>query len=278
MFEQQQQSQGVIFFQTHNLAQLSGLRHGFSSRVGGISQGSFASLNLKYPAEPAEKAGETHAQVAENRQRIATAIGFDAEAVVACQQVHSATIQTVTAADRGRGAHDHRDAFPATDGLITNVPGIPLMVMVADCIPVLIVDPIQRVIAALHAGWRGTQQQIVTQALVRMQQEFGCNPAHIQIAIGAGISYSQFEVGHEVVDAFADQIAIDDPQWVGFQGDKARLNLPAINALQAHRQGVSATQIETIPRCTVSEPELFFSYRRDQGITGRLAAFICLAE
>jgi hypothetical protein len=84
MFEQQQQSQGVIYFQTQNLAQLPGLKHGFSSRVGGISEGPFASLNLKYPAEPAEKAGETHTQVAENRRRIATAIGFEAEAVVAC--------------------------------------------------------------------------------------------------------------------------------------------------------------------------------------------------
>jgi YfiH family protein len=276
MFEQQQQSQGVIYFQTQNLAQLPGLKHGFSSRVGGISEGPFASLNLKYPAEPAEKAGETHTQVAENRRRIATAIGFETEAVVACQQVHSATIQTVTASDRGRGAHDHREAFPATDGLITNVPGIPLMVMVADCIPVLIADPVQRVIAALHAGWRGTQQQIVTAALKRMQQEFGCNPAHIQIAIGAGISYPQFEVGPEVVAAFAEQIPINDSELVRFHGEKARLNLPAINALQARQQGVPAHQIETISRCTVSEPELFFSYRRDHGITGRLAAFICL--
>jgi YfiH family protein len=275
MFEHQQQSQGVIYFQTQNLTQ-SGICHGFSTRVGGVSQGPFASLNLKYPAEPAEKAGETPAQVAENRRRIAAAIGFEAEAVVACQQVHSATIQSVSAVDRGRGAHDHSDAFPATDGLITNVPGIPLMVMVADCIPVLIADPVRRVVAALHAGWRGTQQQIVTQALVRMQQEFGCHPADIQIAIGGGIGYAQFEVGLDVVDAFADQISVNDPELVRFSGEKARLNLPAINALQARQKGVPGNQIETLWRCTVSEPELFFSYRRDQGITGRLAAFICL--
>ncbi|HEY9841651.1 MAG TPA: polyphenol oxidase family protein, partial [Candidatus Obscuribacterales bacterium] len=196
---------------------LPDLVHVFTSRAGGISTGAFAELNLKYPVNEGDEP-EGYPRVRENRRRVCDFLGLPAEALVACQQVHGDRVQPVRAADRGRGALDHADGFADTDGLITAESGIPLMVMVADCYPVLMADPVRRVAAAVHSGWRGTQQQIARKALRAMIDDFGSDPGDIRLAIGPGIGFARFEVGEEVVTAFGDQIDRDDHHLVRREG------------------------------------------------------------
>lgn len=249
---------------------LPGLAHVFTTRHGGVSQGAFASLNLKYPVDGNDEP-DGDENVKHNRHTVCDFLGLPLSRMAACQQVHGDRIETVL--EGGRGALAHADGYAATDGLLTPRAGIALMVMVADCYPVMMADPVKKVAAAVHSGWRGTQQQIARKALQRMKADHGCKPADIRLAIGPGIGFERFEVGSEVVDAFADQIDISDSQLVEPFGSKARLNLPAILRLQALAEGLDPAHVEIVPGCTVSD-ERFFSYRRQQGVTGRQAGLI----
>lgn len=251
---------------------LPGLAHAFTTREGGCSQGAFASLNLKYPVNEQDETGG-QLRVRQNREQICQALALPFQDLVACQQTHEDRIQLVTPAEKGRGALSHEDGFAGTDGLITAHAGIPLLVMVADCYPVLMADPVQKVVAAVHSGWRGTQQQIARKALQQMQQQFGSRPADIRLAIGPGIGFDRFEVGAEVVEAFADQIDTTDPELVRPDGSRFRLNLPGILRLQALAEGLLPEQIEILSLCTLTD-QRFFSYRREGGVTGRQAGLI----
>lgn len=251
---------------------LPGLAHVFTTRAGGVSAGEFASLNLKYPVDAKdEPQGDEH--VRHNRALVCERLGLAFERMVACQQVHGERIQTVTDAEAGRGAFAHRDGFADTDGLITGTSGIALMVMVADCYPVMMADPVRKVAAAVHSGWRGTQQQIARKALERMIGDYGSRPQDIRLAIGPGIGYARFEVGPEVVEAFKEQIDTSDSELARPEGDKFRLNLPGILRQQALAAGLDPAHVEIVPGCTLSD-EQFFSYRRQHGVTGRQAGFI----
>lgn len=253
---------------------LPGLAHVFTTRMGGVSTGEFASLNLKYPVDDKDETGGD-AHVTENRRRVCESLNLPFERMVACQQVHEAVVQTVTSAEAGRGARSHADGFPGTDGLLSAEAGIALMVMVADCYPVLMADPVRRVAAAVHSGWRGTQKGIAVVALEQMIAQ-GCKPGDIRLAIGPGIGYARFEVGPEVVAAFGDAIDASDPQVCVPQPDgsgKYRLNLPEILRRQALAAGLDPAHVEIVPGCTLSD-ERFYSYRRQQGVTGRQAGLI----
>lgn len=249
------------------------IAHGFSTRQGGVSTGPYASLNLKLPHYEQD---DDLSAVMENRRRLCVGLGVDPTRLVACQQVHGKQIHKVTAPDAGRGHASHLDGIPECDGLITDLVGVPLLVMVADCIPVILTDPQQGVVAAVHAGWRGTQQGIVAEAIELMVQDYGANPSDIHVGIGAGIGFDAFEVGPEVAEAFQDQIDLSDASLAYQKGEKYHLNLQAINRLQAQAKGVPDTQIAHLPHCTFRESELFYSYRRDKGVTGRLGALVCL--
>ncbi|HEY9843661.1 MAG TPA: polyphenol oxidase family protein, partial [Candidatus Obscuribacterales bacterium] len=143
----------------------------------------------------------------------------------------------------------------------------------ADCYPVLMADPVRRVAAAVHSGWRGTQQQIAARALQAMIAHHGSDPHDIRLAIGPGIGFANFEVGPEVVAAFSAQLDTQDPELVQPAGPKFRLNLPAILRLQALAAGLEPEHIEILPYCTLSD-ERFYSYRRQAGVTGRQAGLI----
>ncbi|PKL77413.1 MAG: peptidoglycan editing factor PgeF [Candidatus Melainabacteria bacterium HGW-Melainabacteria-1] len=252
--------------------QLPGLAHVFTTREGGVSEGAFASLNFKYPLDAGDEAGGD-LRVRQNRQRICAWLGLPAEHMVACQQTHGDRVQIVTAADRGRGALRHQDGFADTDGLLTDQAGIALMLMVADCYPVPMADPVRRVAGGVHSGWRGTQQQIAHKAIERMVSDFGSDPADIRLAIGPGIGFGAFEVGAEVIEAFADQIDLEDPELVCPTGEKYRLNLPEILRRQALAAGLNSQHVEIVPGCTLSESR-YYSYRREGGVTGRQAGLI----
>lgn len=229
------------------------VRHAFTTREGGFSQGPFASLNLS------ESTGDDPAVVARNRERLLAFFGHLPQA--ALHQVHSSTVLVVDEPGSWEG-----------DGLITSRPGLLLRVMVADCFPLLLHDPVQGVVAALHAGWRGVVGGILPRAL-QLMQEMGCNPLQIQLAIGPGIGPCCFQVGPEVVQAF---------ERAGFQAaqpdrvaGKFLMDLPAVLHLQARQAGLRPQHIWTGGWCTCHDPR-FFSHRRDRGVTGRMWAAIVL--
>lgn len=257
------------------LSEIAGLTHVFTTRLGGISEGPFASMNLKYPVGENDEP-EGHARVRQNRQRVCEHLGLPLENLVACQQVHGKRIQIVGQAERGAGAFAQEDAFPETDGLITAERDIPLMAMTADCLPLLLADPNKKVCAAVHSGWRGTQQKIVLETLQKMTTEFGCQRDDIRLAIGPGIGFESFEVGPDVLEAFGDEINPADLSLLhaGSQKDKYLLNLPEIVGRQALGFGLNPRHIEILYQDTFSDEQLFYSYRRDQGVTGRQAGLI----
>jgi YfiH family protein len=177
-----------------------------TTRAGGESTGPYASLNLGLHV------GDDPALVVENRRRAAAAIGLGLEDVVLCRQVHGREVVVVGDADRGRGALGPDDA-PAADAVVTATPGLGIGVMVADCVPLVLYDPTAHVLAAVHAGWRGTVARVTDAALDAMAG-LGADPADVLVGIGPAITAARYQVGEDVVDAardcFADEVGIDD--------------------------------------------------------------------
>lgn len=226
-----------------------------STRCGGYSEAPFASLNLSYytPDNP------HHVQ--QNRNLFFAELGFREAEVAGARQVHGADI--LPAKQPGQ--------FEGYDALITQTPGLLLTVTIADCTPILIHDPEQLAIAAIHAGWRGTVAGIVSRTLDTMAKEFGTRPAHCLAFIGACIGAENYEVDADVADHFPDAFKTWDP---GRQ--KFLLDMKGANRAQLLDQGIPASRIEVSPYCTVAHNNLFFSHRREKGRTGRMLGAIAL--
>lgn len=253
-------------------ASIPGFACAFTNRLGGQSTGVFESLNLKYPVTPQdETGGETN--VWNNRHTVCQHLGLSTERLVACQQVHGKGVYTVHEQDAGRGATTHEGGVPETDGLLTTALNIPLLIMVADCYPVVLVDPVQRVVSAVHSGWRGTQQGIVREALQTMVKQHHSQPGDVRCVIGTGISFHSFEVGAEVVDSFKDQIDLSHPDRVKQVKHKYRLNLPGILQDQLRNAGIASEHIEILGSDTLTD-NTYFSYRRHNGMTGRQGVIV----
>lgn len=246
--------------------------HAFTSRLGGHSLPPYDSFQLNFGNE---HSGDAYQAILSNRQLLAEFLDANVKDFVACQQVHGNHIYPVKNEDRGRGALAYGDGIEATDALITNQRGIPLMVMVADCVPILLSDPVQGVIAAIHAGWRGTAKLILKNTLKKMQQDYGSKPEDIQVAIGPSIGQCCFEVDYPVVDNFKEQIDITNPKLIEARGSKYFPDLKQINRIQALQASIVEEHIQIINLCTYCNQQ-FFSYRREKGITGRLVGAIVL--
>ena len=210
-----------------------------------------------------------------NRRSLAEAAGFEVERLITARQVHSATVRIVTAEEAGRGALDRESRIPATDALVTNQPGICLMVLAADCVPVLLFEPEKRVVAAVHAGWRGTAAEIVGVTVRVMQEHFGCDPQRVVAAIGPSIGKCCFEVGEEVARVF-QQLFPGNQAIVGLgkQPGKYQVDLCEANRKELLACGVKNENIEVAGMCSVCHPDLFFSYRREGEKAGRFGAGI----
>lgn len=247
----------------------AGLRHGISTRGGGVSQSPGASLNL------ALHTGDQIEHVRENRRRFCAAAGIDAAALVTAEQVHGERIAAVGREHCGRGAYAYDDALPATDALMTNVPGVPLMLFFADCVPVVLFDPVCQAIAVVHAGWRGSVASIAAKTLMAMCDAYGVEPARCLAAIGPSIGGCCYEVDQHVVAQLPPAVAADT-RIVQPQGDRWQLDLWELNRQQLLAAGIPAAQIVVSQACTNCNAELFFSYRAEQGKTGRICAWAML--
>jgi len=236
-----------------------GLRHAFSTRHGGVSDGPFATLNLGYHVE------DDPARVTENRRRFAAAAGYVPERLITAQQVHGTRLAWVTAADCGRGALDWTSAVPETDGLLTAEPGVPVAILVADCAAVLIADPVRRALALVHAGWRGALGRIAS-AAVRELVQAGSRPQNLRAGISPTLCPACLEVSEEIGNTVSAELG---ETTVDFTQEKPHLRIRAM--LAADLKSVGVTNITAYPDCTRCRTDKYFSHRGQDGRAGRLA-------
>ncbi|MGB6875713.1 MAG: peptidoglycan editing factor PgeF [Candidatus Acidiferrales bacterium] len=283
---------GLQILELLPLTKFDWLVHGFSTRAGGTSV-----LESQQPGRPrTEKVlnlgftdWDRRERVEENRRRFAAALSHAKAPLITLQQIHSDITHVISKPPAGS---------PKGDAIATFALGMLLSIQTADCIPILLVDPRHRAVAAVHAGWRGTLARVAAKMLGRMQMEFSTRPADVLAAIGPGISQCCYEVGPDVVKEFAAQFpqakswfdgpfdalaSGEDPNplpWLTMMPPgheppplRCRLDLKAANAALLIETGVSPKNIFITDLCTACRPDLFFSYRREQR-TGRMMAAI----
>lgn len=252
------------------LSGISGIRHCFTTRGGGVSSGYLASLNLK------NGLGDREENVAENFRRVASALGISPDDFVLTDQTHTANVRVVTEEDRGKGVTRQRD-YRDVDGLITDVPGLVLSVFSADCVPVFFVDPVRRAVGLAHSGWRGTVQRIGAETIRLMKEQYGTDPSDLICAIGPSICRDCYEVSGDVADAFAREFPGHETELLekGREGH-FQLDLWAANRIVLTDAGVMPEHIEVTDLCTCCNPELLFSHRASGGKRGVMGSFLGL--
>ena len=238
-----------------------GIRHAFTTRMGGYSRGPYASLNLGRGVEDDPRA------VARNRALVLATLGLEGAHEVEAAQVHGAVVAVVGQAEAGQ-------LIEGADGLVTADPGTVLAMHAADCVPLLLADPKRRVVAAVHAGWRGTAAGVSLEAVTVMADRYECRPEDLRVAIGPCIGPCHYEVDEPVMARLRrwpwwEEVAAPNPRG------RWQLDLRAANRRQLVDAGVPVQQIETLDWCTFEHPELFYSFRRD-GATGRNDAIVAL--
>ncbi len=228
------------------------VRHGFTLRSGGVSEGKRASLDLG-------PAGDVAPDVRENRSRLARAAGFPADRLVLAEQVHGTTVV------RGRPGE-----LSEADALWTDAAGTWVGIRTADCVPLLLATEDGSRVAAVHSGWRGTVGRIAEEAVATLARE-GAAPASLRAAIGPSIGACCYEVSEDLALRFAGAFGAEVVQR---KGPRPHLDLRLAVRRSLIRAGLHDAHIEDVPGCNACEPERFFSHRRDQGGTGRHLAFI----
>lgn len=241
--------------------------HCFTTRLGGVSEGYFASLNI------AIKAGEQEERVEKNLSILADALNFELKNLVMTRQTHTDWVRVVTKADH-RGTF-HRN-YPECDALVTNDPGTALMIFTADCTPILLHDPVTGAVGAAHAGWRGTASAIGAKTVEAMCREFGCRPENIRAAIGPNIDFCCFETDEDVPNAMVAAFGDEAQKFIRASGDKYYVNLKEINAMILRRAGVRHIDIST--ECTMCQPHRFWSHRITGPNRGSQGAIILCKE
>lgn len=262
---------GVVFRAARNMETAGGVVHAFSTRLGGVSEGALAAMNL------GTTRGDEPERVRENYRRFCAAAGLRADRLAMSNQVHGNHVRVITVADIKRDIYDP-EGYQA-DGLVTDIPGITLTVFSADCIPVLLYDPVRRVAAAVHAGWMGTAKGVVRQAAEKMIQLYGCKPADILAAIGPGISKCCFETHADVPNAMTEGMGAQAlPCIRPLEGGKYMVDLKELNACWLKGAGISPTNIAIDAECTMCSPDKYWSHRAHGAQRGSQAAMIALAE
>ncbi len=253
--------------QFKSLSDFPELYHAVTTRKGGASPAPFTSLNL------GAHMGDSREAVAANYEALSRAFGFDLQKVITSHQVHGAEIACVNALPDRKEPFPFGHALTGYDGFITATAGIPLMVRVADCVPVLLYDPGTKTVGAVHAGWRGTAAGIVKKAAALMVENYGCRAGSILAGIGPSIGPCCYGVGSDVAESFRN--TLPDCRRVLMQEVEGRyaLDLQEANRLELIEAGLKPEHIELSGLCTACNLDLFFSHRGEQGKTGRFALF-----
>ncbi len=262
----------IKYFNCRELDNTNLVVNAFTARTGGVSRPPFNNLNLSY------NVGDEEIRVAENRKIILDALSIDYRTAVTAQQVHKDKIALVRKEDKGKGAFKYSKGIAQTDALITDIPGIPLLMCYADCVPVFIFDPIKKAIALIHSGRKGTELELTLKALSNMEKIFETNPRSCLAAIFPSIGPCCYNIKEEnkIDDYWLNEVKCNS-EPISLQNKSGRsLDLRKANYGQLIKGGVEKKNIFVNQICTVDHPELFFSYRRDEGNTGRMAAIFML--
>lgn len=259
-----------VLFHTASVLEHERIVHGFSTRVGGVSRGHFASLNLRVGGAEMDDAEN----IRENYRRFCAAVGADVSGVVLAGQVHEDTVRPVKAADAGKGLFVQRDY--TADALVTDEPGLDLMVFSADCGIFLFHDPVSGCIGAAHAGWRGTALGLPAKTVKELGRLYGAKPENIRVAMGAGIGPCCFETDRDVPQAIAAAFGGGAEAFCRERQGKWLVDLRGINLWRLREAGIRAEHMDASGLCTACRSELYWSHRRMGEKRGVQAALIGL--
>ena len=264
---QEHQRHGVRWLAFHHLAGEAGVTHAVTARHGGVSPPPYHTLNLGLGS------GDTPERVRANQEILARALDLDAALLTRQRQVHGAGVAVIR-----RPADLPPDGFLGDyDALVTAVPGVALVVRVADCVPVLLYDPVRRATGAVHAGWRGTVAGAVREAVRALTEAFGTRPADLLAGVGPAIGPCCYEIDTPVMDAVRRAFGEGAADLLRpVDAGHARLDLWEANRRLLLAAGVPAERIQVAHLCTACRTDLFFSHRREGPATGRFAGVIAL--
>lgn len=263
------ENKGVTFLTWPEFEKIPGFVHGFSTRLGGVSEGIYSSMNLSFTRGDKEEA------VRENYNRISAALGFSPEDIVTSDQTHTANVRVITAEDRGNGITKPRP-YTDVDGMITNVPGLVLATFYADCVPLYFADPVHKAVGLSHSGWRGTAAGIGAVTVKELQKHYGTRPEDIYAAVGPSICQDCYEVSEDVILEFQKTFSRELWKDIFYRKENGKYQL---NLWEANRQillgaGILPEHISMPNLCTCCNPEFLYSHRASQGKRGNLGAFL----
>ncbi len=263
----------VPYIQFKNLSATGIVKHGFSTRKGGVSTGIFSSMNLNF------KRGDDPDAVMENYRRMAAALNMRVEDMVLSDQTHTTNVRVITEEDRGKGILRPQD-YSDVDGMITNVPGIVLVTSYADCVPLYFVDPVRKAIGLSHSGWKGTVGHIGQKTVWKMHEVYGSEPKDIVAAIGPSICQSCYEVSDDVAEAFRANFTADEAADILLDkgNGKYQLDLWKANWYVLTDAGILPEHLSVTDLCTACHPDLLWSHRKTNGQRGGLSAFLSLID
>jgi YfiH family protein len=261
----------LTIYQDMLLTETGLVKQGFSTRMGGISLNSYASLNLAFHV------GDVSERVNYNRLIFSNSLGINKDDWVTLSQVHSDQVICITQEDKGKGADSLLTVAGKGDAMITNHKGIPLATFYADCIPLFILDEQHGAIGLAHAGWKGTLQEIGVKTLASMKIKFGTKPEACKVAIGPGIGQCCYQVDQEISQLFWEKFAFEKRMLKNSRiTDRWMLDLKLANWLQFSKLGIRDEHISVSALCTNCCQQLFYSFRGSGGVTGRMGALLML--
>lgn len=263
----------VPYIQFKNLSATGIVKHGFSTRKGGVSTGIISSMNLNF------KRGDDPDAVLENYRRMAAALNMRVEDMVLSDQTHTTNVRVITEEDRGKGILRPQD-YSDVDGMITNVPGIVLVTSYADCVPLYFVDPVRKAIGLSHSGWKGTVGHIGQKTVWKMHEVYGSEPKDIVAAIGPSICQSCYEVSDDVAEAFRANFTADEATDILLDkgNGKYQLDLWKANWYVLTDADILPEHLSVTDLCTACHPDLLWSHRKTNGQRGGLSAFLSLID
>ncbi|KEO80930.1 peptidoglycan editing factor PgeF [Tumebacillus flagellatus] len=245
----------------------------FTTRQDGVSAAPYTSCNLGLHV------GDDALAVVENRTRVGESLGLPLDAWVAGEQVHGSTVTVVTEEHKGRGSRDLASMLPATDALVTNVPGVALTTYAADCVPILFSAPDVTAVGCAHAGWQGTVKKIAARTVRALISEYGADPEHLQVRIGPSIGPCCYEVDERVASQVREAFP-DDHETLLTPNDNGRwqLDLWLANVTALREAGVPEPNIHREDACTSCRVDTYFSHRKEAGKTGRHAGIVAILQ
>lgn len=243
------------------------LVHCMSTRLGGVSSGECAALNLGFARN------DSMENVYENYRLFCKSAGLDTNSLVCTRQVHGTRVRIAGKSDKGKGFPGNKDGLDGVDGLVTATPGVTMVTFHADCAPVFLFEPCAKAASLVHSGWRGTLGNIVSEAIGKMKDMPGFNAKRVTAVIGPSIGHCCFEVVEEVYALFRKKFC-NDAFYKREQGGKWKIDLKGIMEYELLQEGIPLENIYNCEICTKCRKDLFFSHRGDEGKTGSLAAFM----